>query len=98
MTQEQQSKEKESVDTRTFPEIYKSLPQLQQLELRDEIVYKLGVSRVTVFNWAQGYSRPQYPGVRRIVSDILYKKEGVRIPQYILFDYKPRKKRIKKTA
>ena len=88
MTTEEQSKGKELYDTRTFPEIYNSLPRLQQLELRDEILARTGVSRVTVFNWVNGKRVPQYSGIRRMVSDCVKKVVGVRVPQHLLFDIK----------
>ena len=86
MTIEQQRNEKEQYDTRTFPEIYSSLNHLQQMELRDEIISKTGVTRATVFNWATGARAPQYKGIRKIVSDCVKKVADVRIPQHILFD------------
>ena len=88
MNTKEQINEKEEYDTRTFPEIYKSLNQLQQTELRNEIISKTGVSRVTVFNWANKKRIPQYPVVRKAVSDCVKKVVGVRIPQHLLFDVK----------
>ena len=88
MTTEEQRKEKEQYDTRTFPEIYSSLNHLQQMDLRDEIISRTGVTRVTVFNWAKGDRVPQYKGIRNIVSDCVKKITGIRSPQHILFDIK----------
>lgn len=88
MATEEQRNEKEQYDTRTFPEIYSSLNHLQQLELRDEIIAKTGVTRETVFNWAKKGRAPQYSGIRRIVSDCVKKVTGIRTPQHILFDIK----------
>ena len=86
-TNEQRNK-KETYDTRTFPEIYSSLNHLQQMELRNEIISRTGVSRVTVFNWSKGDRVPQYSGIRRIVSECVKKVVGVHAPQHMLFDIK----------
>ena len=88
MNTEGQRKEKEQYDTRTFPEIYSSLNHLQQMELRNEIMSKTGVTRETVFNWSKGKRVPQYSGIRKIVSDCVKKVAEVRIPQHVLFDLK----------
>ena len=88
MTTEEQRKEKEPIDTRSFPEIYASLNQLQQIELRDEIIRRLGISRQAVFAWTKGKAIPQYTGARKIVSDCIKKVTGIYAPQHLLFDIK----------
>lgn len=85
---EEQSNTKETIDTRTFPEIYSSLNKLQQKELRNKIIRKTGVSRQTVWYWATGDRIPQNEGIRNLVAECIKKIAGVKVPQHILFDIK----------
>lgn len=85
---EEQSKTKETIDARTFPEIYRALNKLQQKELTNEIIHKTGVSRQSVWYWTKGQRIPQYLGVRNLVVDCVKKIIGIKVPQHILFDVK----------
>ena len=80
-----QSNKKNDYDTRTFPEIYASLNHLQQMELRDEVLYRLGVSRPAFWAWTRGTIQ-QMRITRTIISDCIKKVLHITAPQHTLYD------------
>ena len=88
MTTEEQRKEKEQYDARTFPEIYESLNKLQQCELREQITRSTGASRATVWFWRTGKKIPARLSDRKAISACIKKVLGINAPQHLLFDIK----------
>ena len=88
MATEQQRKEKEQYDARTFPEIYMSLSRIQQSELRDNIIRLTGASRVAVYFWSIGRTIPQRSADRQAVSESIKKVLHIMVPPHILFNIK----------
>jgi len=70
-----QIKENKAIDARTFPEIWNSLgtKSPKQLELRDELISKLHVSRQTINYWGNGKVKPAYDEIKKIVSSVTNK-------------------------
>lgn len=78
-----QSNAKKSIDTRTFPEIWKSLTPLEQKLLEEKIMKELIVSRQALWLWANGQRNP-LPLYRKAIADIL-SSMGIRTSMKILF-------------
>jgi hypothetical protein len=79
-----QSKEKNLIDTRTFPQIWASLSPVEQMGLNAIIQDKLGVSRKSVYNWAQGNTKP-YIYIRKSLSNVLKQALGIYTSHQTLF-------------
>ena len=75
------------IDARTFQQIWMSLGERspKQLELRDELIAKLHVSRQTINNWGRGCNAPVYDEVKKKVADIVSRTLGFRVSFRTLF-------------
>lgn len=71
-----QINEKESIDARAFPAVWKSLSAAERNDLALEIYKKkCCTTRQTIHNWASGNNMP-IPVVRDIVADCVTKVTG----------------------
>lgn len=77
----------ETIDARSFAEIWRSLgtTSVVQLELRDELISKLRISRQTVNNWGNGNTIPVYIETRKTVSKIVNTTLGIKTSWQTLF-------------
>lgn len=82
-----QSTEKNSVDTRTFPEIFDSLDQYWRTELKVKMMLRMRISEVTFYNWAKGASRPRNFSAQKDVAVILKSVLKVNAHPGYLFPY-----------
>ena len=57
----------------------------EQIDLRDELVAKLRISRQTVHNWGTGQTKPIYDDVKKKVADIIYRTLDIRVCYRTLF-------------
>lgn len=78
-----QSNAKKTIDTRTFPEIWKSLTLLEQKLLEEKLTKELIVSRQALWLWANGQRNP-LPLYRKAIADILC-SIGIRASMKTLF-------------
>lgn len=76
--------EKESIDTRTFPQVWNSLTRTEQAELRDVLTRNGRCSRVSVYRWTKGAS-PISPALRREVASVIRKTFGLPVSHMTLF-------------
>ena len=81
-----QSKEKDSIDARSFPEIWATL----SLNERDELVYSLirnkcCTTRQAIYYWASGKKAPRNLLLRDTVAKAVGKVTGSRIVASTLF-------------
>lgn len=77
--------EKKPLDTRTFPEICKSLTQNQWLEIRNKMFLKLGKTEQTLLNWRWGKTYPLSLVERKTISDIVNQALGIKTQHNTLF-------------
>ena len=76
---------KKELDTRTFPEICKSLTQNQWLELRNRVWLKLGKTEQTLLNWRWGKTYPLSLIERKTISEIVNQVLKIRTQHNTLF-------------
>jgi hypothetical protein len=76
-------------DERTFPEIWNSLTQAQQEELRDQILTKTGASSNTFWFWKKGAANPASRTDRQVISGLVGKYLNISTAPATLF---PRKR------
>mgnify|MGYP003289822161 CR=1 FL=1 len=76
---------KKALDTRTFPEICKSITQTQWLEIRNRMWLKLGKTEQTLLNWRWGKTYPLSLIERKAVADIVNQVLGIRTQHNTLF-------------
>lgn len=81
-----QRNEKESIETRSFPEIYKSLTDYEKSKLLAEFVKSscLGTNQ-TFWSWGTGKTKPNHPLVIEKVADVLGKFLGKKVLPKTLF-------------
>lgn len=77
--------DKESIDARTFPQIWKSLTPAEQSELRDRLTRTGDISRTALFNWSTGKTSPASIGNRRRVATAINKFLGYNVSHLTLF-------------
>ncbi len=75
---------KESVDTRTFPEIWETLSVAEQTELRYELTRNGDCSRTTVYYWSKGVI-PASIALRKKVADKMRRLLGLSVSHITLF-------------
>lgn len=73
------------IDARTFPEIWKSLSQNEQSDLRYTLMLKMKVTRQTIENWSKKGVMPIYQGAKEEVSRIVSSKLGIKTSWQTLF-------------
>lgn len=79
-----QNYNKDSIDARTFPQIWGSLSSAQQSFLRYQLTRGGFCSRATVWNWSQGV-KPVSLATRKKVSQVLNSSLGVNTTHLTLF-------------
>ena len=84
MTNEPQRYVKDDIDTRSLAEICQSLPEAVRIDLRNDIIKNIGVSRGTVHYWMTGHCKPNM-GSRRLVAQSVKKITGIHAHAYTLF-------------
>lgn len=57
----------------------------RQLELRDELVRNMNISRQTVHNWGTGQTKPIYDDVKKKVANIINRTLGISVSYKTLF-------------
>lgn len=77
--------EKKELDTRTFPEICKSITQNEWLEIRNKMFIKLCKTEQTFLNWKKGKTYPPSIIERKAVSEIVNQVLGIRTIHNTLF-------------
>lgn len=75
---------KSVIDTRAFPDIWKSLAPAQRGFLRYTIARRTTVTRQTIANWARG-GRPVHKATRESVAKIIRETMGIRTSSELLF-------------
>lgn len=75
---------KESIDARTFPQIWETLTPAEQAELRYQLTRNGDCSRTTVFNWSRGVS-PVSIGLRKKVASTMRSALGLNVSHITLF-------------
>lgn len=76
---------KKVLDTRTFPEICKSLTQNQWLEIRNRMFLRLGKTEQTLLNWRWGKTYPLSLIERKTISEIVNSVLGIKTQHNTLF-------------
>ena len=76
---------KKPLDTRTFPEICRSLTQNQWLEIRNKMFLKLGKTEQTLLNWRWGKTYPLSLVERKTISEIVNQVLGIKTQHNTLF-------------
>ena len=76
---------KKELDTRTFPEICKSISQGEWLAIRDRIMEKTMKTDVAVFKWGKGQCQPQSIQERKIISEVVNRVLGIKTSYRTLF-------------
>jgi hypothetical protein len=76
---------KKVLDTRTFPEICKSLSQNEWLEIRNRMWLKLGKTEQTLLNWRWGKTYPLSLVERKTIADIVNQVLKIRTQHNTLF-------------
>lgn len=82
-----QSKENNSIDTRTLPQIWESLSPERQKELRPDLMKVLSVNERTVYNYTRGIRKVKSANDRRALSDFLNKELNLNTRAQFLFQY-----------
>ena len=77
--------DKETIDARTFPEIWKSLSSAEQSELRDRLTRSGDISRTALYYWSLGKKTPASLGNRRRVAVAINKFLGYNVSHLTLF-------------
>ena len=80
-----QIKEEKLRETRSFAEIWKSLAENEQVELRAAIIGRTGCTRQTIWNWATGETAPKSLSERRDVAQVVSKFTGRTVTSLSLF-------------
>ena len=82
-----QDKKNNSIDARSFAEIWQSLGtgSYEQLDLRDSLISRLRVTRQTVNYWGNGKVSPAYEEVKKAISEVINKQLGIRTTARTLF-------------
>ncbi len=76
--------DKETIDARTFQEIWKSLTNAEQSELRYELTKNGECSRTSLYNWSKGVA-PINVNLRRKVASTMGRILGLRVSATTLF-------------
>lgn len=76
--------DKDSIDARTFPQVWGSLSPAEQEELRYQLVRSGVCTRQSIWNWSRG-GRPQTMDVRRRISAMLNRHLKIKTTQLTLF-------------
>lgn len=76
---------KKPLDTRTFPEICRSLTQNQWLEIRNKMFLKLGKTEQTLLNWRWGKTYPLSLVERKTISEIVNQVLNIKTQHNTLF-------------
>ncbi len=76
---------KKVLDTRTFPEICKSISQNEWLEIRNRMWLKLGKTEQTLLNWRWGKTYPLSLVERKTIADIVNQVLKIRTQHNTLF-------------
>ena len=82
--QSMQRYNKETVDARTFPEIWETLSAAEQSNLRYELTKTGDASRTTVYNWSKG-TCPISVGMRKKVASTMNRTLGLNVSHLTLF-------------
>ena len=77
-----------TTDARTFPEIWNSLNQAQQEELREQILIKTGASSNTFWFWKKGAACPASRSDRRVIALLVCKYLNISTVAATLFPKK----------
>lgn len=83
-----QSKENSTTDARTFPEIWKSLTQYEQRNLRADIVHATKCTTVTIYRWQTGENTPSSQPAKDKVAQVVSKFLGRKCFAHTLFPNK----------
>lgn len=75
---------KESIDARTFPQIWETLSAAEQSNLRYELTKSGDASRTSVYNWSKGLC-PISIGMRKKVASTISRTLGLRVSHITLF-------------
>ena len=75
---------KETIDARTFPQIWETLSAAEQSNLRYELTRNGECSRTSVYNWSKGMC-PISVALRKKVADKMSKTLGLRVSHITLF-------------
>ena len=76
---------KDDIDARSLPEIWATLPEQIQTELRNEISSRIGASRTTIYYWCTGQAKPTYMSTRKQVAQAVKKVTSINVHAYTLF-------------
>lgn len=79
-----QNNTQNQLDARTFPEIWETLTQAEQEEIRDRLTRNGDCTRMSLFNWTKGV-RPNSLALRRKVAAIMNKYLGLNVSHITLF-------------
>lgn len=85
MSNELQKYIKEDIDARSLPEIWQTLPEQIQAELRSELSSRIGASRTTIYYWCTGQAKPTYMSTRKQVAQAVKKITNINVHAYTLF-------------
>ena len=75
---------KESIDARTFPQIWETLSAAEQSNLRYELTRSGEASRTSVYNWSKGIC-PIAVGMRKKVATTISRTLGLNVSHITLF-------------
>lgn len=75
---------KESIDARTFPQIWETLSAAEQSNLRYELTRTGEASRTSVYNWSKGIC-PVSVGMRKKVASTISRTLGLNVSHITLF-------------
>ena len=75
---------KESIDARTFPQIWETLSAAEQSNLRYELTRSGEASRTSVYNWSKGIC-PISVGMRKKVATTISRTLGLNVSHITLF-------------
>lgn len=76
---------KKELDTRTFPEICKSITATEWIEIRNRMFVKLCKTEQTFLNWRNGKTYPLSIIERKAVAEIVNKVLGIKTQHNTLF-------------
>ena len=74
-----------SIDTRTFPEICKSLTKSEWVKMQGDLILKVKRSGQCIYNWKVGKRTPSSPSERKAVSDYINKYFKLNTRYWYLF-------------
>lgn len=75
---------KETIDARTFQQIWETLSAAEQSTLRYELTKSGDASRTSVYNWSKG-KNPINVGLRKKVAATMNRTLGLRVSHLTLF-------------